>query len=91
MQNARTSGGGYVVGVPTQALTIGPVETWKTEKVLIWQAGSHENPFGMHLTAFMISKKIMDTAVPMSLLADHPNVVFNYYRPALLEVTIEMY
>ncbi|MBN2413394.1 glucosamine-6-phosphate isomerase [candidate division KSB1 bacterium] len=91
MQNARTSGGGYVVGVPTQALTVGPVETWKSGKVSIWQAGTHDNPFGMRLTAFMISKKITDSAVPMSLLADHPNVVFNYYRPALSEVTIEMH
>ena len=91
MQNARTSGGGYVVGIPRQALTVGPVETWKSEKVSIWQAGTHDNPFGMRLTAFMISKNIVDTAVPMSLLADHPNVVFNYYRPALLNVETEMH
>jgi glucosamine-6-phosphate deaminase len=91
MQNARTSGGGNVVGVPTQAITVGPVETWKTEKVSIWQAGTHDNPFGMRLTAFMISKKIVDTAVPMSLLADHHNVIFNYYRPALLNVQTEMH
>ena len=91
MQNARTSGGGYVVDVPKQAITVGPVETWKSEKVSIWQAGTHDNPFGMRLTAFMISKNIMDTAVPMSLLADHPNVIFNYYRPALLNVESEMH
>ncbi len=91
MQNARTSGGGYVVGVPTQAVTVGPVETWKAEKVSIWQAGTHDNPFGMRLTAFMISKRIVDTSVPMSLLAEHPNVVFNYYRPALKSVETEMH
>jgi len=91
MQNARTSGGGYVVGVPTQAITVGPVETWKAEKVSIWQAGNHDNPFGMRLTAFMISKKIVDTSVPMSLLADHPNVEFHYYRPALKKVETEMH
>lgn len=91
MQNARTSGGGYVVGVPTKAITVGPVETWKSEKVSIWQAGMHDNPFGMRLTAFMISKKIMDSTVPMSLLADHPNVVFHYYRPALKSVQTEMH
>ena len=39
MQNARTSGGGVVTGVPSKALTVGPVETWKAEKVSIWQAG----------------------------------------------------
>lgn len=90
-QNARTSGGGYVVGVPQQALTVGPVETWKSEKVSIWHGGTHDNPFGMRLTAFMISKRIVDTSVPMSLLADHPNVQFNYYRPAIRAVASEMH
>ncbi len=90
-QNARTSGGGYIVGVPRQALTVGPVETWKSEIVSIWQAGMHDNAFGMRLTAFMISKNIVDTAVPMSLLADHPNVVFNYYRGGFGEVEVEMH
>jgi glucosamine-6-phosphate deaminase len=90
-QNARTSGGGYVVGIPMQALTVGPVETWKSEKVSIWHAGMHDNPFGMRLTAFMISQRLMDTSVPMSLLADHPHVQFNYYRPALKTVGAEMH
>lgn len=90
-QNARTSGGGYVVGVPTQALTVGPVETWKSEKVSIWHAGTHDNPFGMRLTAFMISKRVVDTSVPMSLLADHPNVQFNYYRPAIKSIEAQMH
>jgi glucosamine-6-phosphate deaminase len=90
-QNARTSGGGYVVGVPKQAISVGPVETWKSEKVSIWQAGMHDNPFGMRLTAFMIGKRIVDTSVPMSLLADHPNVQFNYYRPAIKTVETEMH
>lgn len=90
-QNARTSGGGYVVGVPKQALSVGPVETWKSGKVSIWQAGMHDNPFGMRLTAFMISKRIVDTSVPMSLLADHPDVQFNYYRPAIKTVETEMH
>ncbi len=91
MQNARTSGGGYVLGVPTQAITVGPVETWKSEKVSIWQAGMHDNPFGMRLTPFMISKGIVDSSVPMSLLADHSNVEFHYYRPALKSVAAEMH
>lgn len=91
MQNARTSGGGYVVGVPMQATTVGPVETWKAERVSIWQAGNHDNPFGMRLTAFMISKGIVDTSVPMSLLADHPNVEFHYYRKAIKSVDTEMH
>jgi len=82
-QNARTSGGGNISLVPTQAISVGPLETWKAEKVSIWHAGNHDNPFGQRLTAYMISKRIVDTAVPMSLLADHPNVQFNYYRAGL--------
>ncbi|MBE7501805.1 MAG: glucosamine-6-phosphate isomerase [Verrucomicrobiales bacterium] len=82
-QNARTSGGGNISLVPTQAISVGPVETWQADKVSIWHDGHHDNPFGQRLTAYMISKRIVDTAVPMSLLADHPNVQFSYYRPGL--------
>lgn len=91
MQNARTSGGGVITGVPSQAATVGPVETWKSGKVSIWQAGMHDNPFGMRLTAFMIGKQIADSAVPMSLLSRHPNVQFNYYRPAIGSCAVEMH
>ncbi len=91
IQNARTSGGGQLSLVPTRAATVGPVETWKAEKVSIWQAGNHDNPFGMRLTTLMISKKIPDAAVPMSLLADHPNVQFNFYRKAIGTVSTEMH
>jgi glucosamine-6-phosphate deaminase len=91
IQNARTSGGGYVASVPTQAATVGPVETWKAERVSIWQAGMHDNPFGMRLTALMISKKLPDSSTPMSLLADHPNVHFHYYRKGLGTVAAEMH
>lgn len=91
IQNARTSGGGQVSLVPMQAATVGPVETWKAERVSIWQAGMHDNPFGMRLTALMISKRIPDSSVPMSLLADHPNVHFHYYRHGLGRVAAEMH
>ena len=91
MQNARTSAGGVVTGVPRQALTVGPVQTWKAEKVSIWQAGAHDNPFGQRLTALMIGKKITDSSVPMSLLADHPNVQFNYYRGGIGVCETEMH
>ena len=91
IQNARTSGGGNVSGVPTQACSVGPVETWKAERVSIWHAGMHDNPFGMRLTAWMISQRRPDASVPMSLLADHPNVHFHYYRPAIGTVTAEMH
>ena len=90
-QNARTSGGGVVTGVPTEAITVGPVQTWQAEKVSIWQAGTHDNPFGMRLTTLMIGKKIPDAAVPMSLLADHPNVQFNFYRPGIGTCDAEMH
>jgi len=91
IQNARTSGGGVVQNVPSQAISVGPVETWQAEKVSIWQAGAHDNPFGMRLTTLMISKKVPDSAVPMSLLADHPNVQFNFYRRGLGTCEAEMH
>jgi glucosamine-6-phosphate deaminase len=91
IQNARTSGGGYVAGVPTQAATVGPVETWKAQRVSIWHAGMHDNSYGMRLTTLMISKRIADSSVPMSLLAEHPNVQFNFYRPAIGTVAAEMH
>jgi glucosamine-6-phosphate deaminase len=90
-QNARTSGGGNISLVPTQAISVGPVETWQAEKISIWQAGRHDNPFGQRLTCLMISKKVPDAAVPMSLLADHPNVQFNYYRGGLGSCGVEMH
>jgi glucosamine-6-phosphate deaminase len=90
-QNARTSGGGNIVGVPTKAISVGPVETWRAEKVSIWHAGMHDNPFGQRLTALMISKRLVDTSVPMSLLADHPNVQFNYFRGGLGTCDVEMH
>lgn len=90
-QNARTSGGGVVTSVPTQAITVGPVQTWQAEKVSIWHAGTHDNPFGMRLTSLMISKGVVDSAVPMSLLADHPHVQFNFYRPAIGSCQTEMH
>lgn len=91
IQNARTSGGGVVQNVPSRAISVGPVETWQAEKVSIWQAGAHDSPFGMRLTTLMISKKIPDAAVPMSLLADHPNVQFNFYRHGLGTCEAEMH
>jgi len=91
MQNARTSGGGKVDLVPSQAVSVGPVETWKAEKVSIWHAGMHDNPFGQRLTTLMISKRVADTAVPMSLLALHPNVQFNFYRGGLGSCEVEMH
>ena len=91
MQNARTSGGGVVTGVPRKAITVGPVQTWQAEKVSIWQAGTHDNPFGMRLTTLMIGKKIADSSVPMSLLGGHPNVQFNFYGPAIGKCEAEMH
>lgn len=91
IQNARTSGGGNIPLVPTHAITVGPVQTWKAEKVSIWHPGTHDNPFGMRLTSLMISKKVADSSVPMSLLADHPNVQFSFYRGAIGTCETEMH
>jgi glucosamine-6-phosphate deaminase len=91
IQNARTSGGGVVTGVPSQAISVGPVETWKSDNVSIWHAGKHDNPFGIRLTALMISRRIPDSSVPMSLLADHPDVRFNYYRGGIGSCETDMH
>jgi len=91
IQNARTSGGGAVSAVPSQALSVGPVETWKAEKVSIWHPGWHDNPFGIRLTALMISRRIPDSSVPMSLLAEHPNVQFSYLRSGIGTCEAEMH
>ena len=39
----------------------------------------------------MIAHRIVDSAVPMSLLADHPNVQFNYYRKGIGSCAVEMH
>ena len=91
IQNARTSGGGVVTNVPSHAITVGPQETWKSKKVSIWHPGWHDNPFGIRLSAYMVSKGIMDSSVPMSLLADHPDVTFNYLLPNIGSCTVEMH
>jgi glucosamine-6-phosphate deaminase len=90
-QNARTSGGGNISIVPTKAISVGPVETWQAEKVSIWHAGKHDNPFGQRLTTWMIAERIADASVPMSLLADHPNVQFNFYRGGIGTCDVEMH
>ena len=90
-QNARTSGGGNISLVPTQAISVGPVETWRADKVSIWHAGKHDNPFGQRLTTYMISKKLVDTSVPMSLLAEHPNVQFNFFLGGIGNCDVEMH
>ena len=89
-QNARTSGGNITM-VPQKAITVGPQETWQAEKVSIWHAGTHDSPLGQRLTTLMISKGLADSAVPMSLLADHHNVQFNFFRGGLGTCEIEMH
>ena len=91
IQNARTSFAGQVAAIPTHALSVGPVETWKSETVSIWHPGVHDSAFGIRLSALMIAQRIPDSSVPMSLLADHPNVRFNYYRPAIGTTASEMH
>ncbi|HVF09711.1 MAG TPA: hypothetical protein VNA16_02860 [Abditibacteriaceae bacterium] len=91
IQNARTSGGGNIPLVPTHAISVGPVQTWQSEKISIWHPGTHDNPFGMRLTSLMISKGIADSSVPMSLLAEHPDVQFSFYRNAIGTTETEMH
>ena len=91
IQNARTSGGGTVQNVPNAAVTVGPQQTWKAKQVSIWHPGHHDNPFGQRLSTFMISQKIADSAVPMSLLSLHDDVVFNFYRHGFGVCDVEMH
>jgi len=91
MQNARTSGGGMIQNVPSQAVTVGPVQTWKAENVSIWHPGHHDNALGMRLTTYMISKKIADSAVPMSLLSQHKSVTFSFLRSGFGTCDVEMH
>lgn len=91
IQNARTSGGGTVQNVPSAALTVGPRQTWQCDRVSIWHPGHHDNPFGMRLSTYMISRRLPDSAVPMSLLADHDDVVFNFYGPGFGVCDVEMH
>ena len=90
-QNARTSGGGNITMVPQKAITVGPQETWQAEKVSIWHAGTHDNPLGQRLTTLMISQGIADSSVPMSLLSEHSNVQFNFYRGGIGACNVEMH
>ncbi len=90
-QNARTSAAGNVPEIPTHAGTVGPVETFKAERVSIWHPGVHDNVFGMRLTALMVGKRLADSSVPVSLLCDHPDVHFHYYRPLLGSMKAEMH
>lgn len=90
-QNARTACGGNLLLVPDQAVTVGPIETWKSKKVSIWHAGTHDNPFGQRLTTYMISKRIADTTVPMSLLANHPDVQFNFLISGIGSCSVVMH
>jgi glucosamine-6-phosphate deaminase len=91
VQNARTSAKGNIPLVPTHAMSVGPVQTWQADKVSIWHPGHHDNPFGIRLTALMISKRLPDASVPMSLLADHPNVQFSYFRGGIGTCETEMH
>jgi len=80
-----------VAAVPTRACSVGPVETWKADRVSIWHAGNHDNPFGQRLTALMISERIPDTSVPMSLLAEHPGRALPLLPKGIGTVEAEMH
>ena len=90
-QNACSCFSGRVLDIPPYALTVGPVETWKADRVSIWHPGHPDNPFGLRLTTLMLHEKIADSAVPMSLLALHPNVRFSFLRSSIGACEAHMY
>lgn len=61
------------------------------EYIRCWRQATSDNPFGMRLTALMISKRIADSSVPMSLLAQHDRVKFSFYRRAIGTCGAEMH
>ena len=67
---------------PTAVVT-SPLVVGGTAKNLIVKKGPG--------TAFMISKRLPDAAVPRSLLAEHPNVHVHDHRPGIGKVEAEMH
>jgi hypothetical protein len=57
-------------------------------KISIWQAGTHDNPFGQRLTALMKQKSRGSVDV---FIVDHPNVQFNYFRGGIGVCETEMH
>ena len=56
--------------------------------------GSHAGALGLERRdriSTTILKNIADSAVPMSLLGDHPNVQFNFYRGGIGTCAVEMH
>jgi hypothetical protein len=47
--------------------------------------------WGREVSAVMISRRIPDSSVPLSLLADHPDVQFGFYRPGIVTCDAEMH
>ena len=81
-----------VAGADARRPPSGPSETWKAEKVSIWQAGNHDNPFGMRLTTLMIAKQIARRRrCPCRCWPTIPNVQFNFYRHGIGTVATEMH
>ena len=86
LSNIQVAGyfsGGDLYRIPNKGITVGPVETWKCDRVSIWHPGYHDDSFGLRLSSLMISKNIMDSSVPISLLASHPDVAFHFYRKGI--------
>ena len=90
-QNARTSGGGNISLVPTQAITVGPGGDLAGGESFHLARRQPRQPLRPAADRLMIAKKLADAAVPMSLLADHPNVQFNYYRKGVGTCAVEMH
>ena len=91
IQNARTSGGGVVQNVPTQAISVGPGRDLEGGKGVDLARRAARQPVRHAPDDADDLQRIADSAVPMSLLADHPNVQFNFYRPGIGVTAVEMH
>jgi len=92
IQDARHSNGGEESQIPSQAVTVGPKEVLgRSECISIWHPGHHDNAFGVRLTTYMIANEIVDARVPMSLLARHHNVRFNFLGPCIPNAGVDVH
>ena len=89
-QNARTSGGGNISLVPTKAIRRTGRDLESGEGFDLARGHARQS-FWPAADRLMISKRLPDASVPMSLLADHPNVQFNYYRKGIGSCAVEMH
>ena len=92
IQNARTSGGGYVPQVPTPSRDRragGDLEG--RERLDLAPGPSRQSVRHAADRADDRQARARQSACPCRCLADHPNVQFNYYRGGIGTVEAEMH